>query len=226
METKICSKCNIEKSLSDFNTRTDRKIGVKSQCKKCLKRPPKPKKYNSEEERKEGKRLTNKKYRNKIENKEKAKKRNNKWIKNNIEKIKKSKIKWCKDNIEKVKKIKKEGYKRNKIKNKYIIAWRGMLKSVLKRLNKNKEGHTIDLLGYSALDLKNHITSLFTDGMSWDNHGEWHIDHIKPVSKFDKETPMSIVNALSNLQPLWETTREINGVIFEGNLNKREKYLD
>jgi len=62
--------------------------------------------------------------------------------------------------------------------------------------------------------------------MSWDNHGEWHIDHIKPVSKFDKETPMSIVNALSNLQPLWETTREINGVIFEGNLNKREKYLD
>jgi hypothetical protein len=56
--------------------------------------------------------------------------------------------------------------------------------------------------------------------MTWDNYGEWHIDHIKPVSSFDKDTPQSIVNALSNLQPLWATTREINGVVYEGNLNK------
>jgi len=59
--------------------------------------------------------------------------------------------------------------------------------------------------------------------MSWENHGEWHIDHIKPVSSFDKDTPMNIVNALSNLQPLWKTTREINGIIYEGNLNKGKK---
>jgi hypothetical protein len=56
--------------------------------------------------------------------------------------------------------------------------------------------------------------------MTWDNYGEWHIDHVKRVSEFDKETPMNIVNALNNLQPLWATTREINGVIYEGNLNK------
>ena len=88
------------------------------------------------------------------------------------------------------------------------------------RLGKQKEGHTIDLLGYSALEFKNHITSLFTDGMTWENYGEWHIDHIKPVSKFDKNTPINVVNSLSNLQPLWAITREINGVIYEGNLNK------
>ena len=39
--------------------------------------------------------------------------------------------------------------------------------------------------------------------MSWENWGEWHIDRIIPVSKFDEETPPSIVNALTNLQPLW-----------------------
>jgi len=50
--------------------------------------------------------------------------------------------------------------------------------------------------------------------MSWDNYGEWHVDHIKPLISFDKNTHPSIVNALSNLQPLWATTREINGVIF------------
>jgi hypothetical protein len=57
--------------------------------------------------------------------------------------------------------------------------------------------------------------------MTWDNHGEWHIDHIKMVCEFDKTTHPSIVNALSNLRPLWATTREINGVIYEGNLNRK-----
>lgn len=60
--------------------------------------------------------------------------------------------------------------------------------------------------------------------MSWDNYGEWHIDHIKPLTKFDKDTPIHIVNALSNLQPLWKTTREINGNLYLGNLNKNNKY--
>lgn len=81
--------------------------------------------------------------------------------------------------------------------------WRGLLNNCLKRMDKKKEGHTIDLLGYSAIELKEYIETLFIYGMSWDNHGEWHIDHIKPVSLFDNETHPSIVNALSNLQPLW-----------------------
>jgi len=117
----------------------------------------------------------------------------------------------------------------NEVRRKYykekiiIMAWRRILKSSLKRLGKPKEENTIDLLGYSALDLKNHITSLFTDGMSWSNHGEWHIDHIKCVYEFDDNTHPSIVNALSNLRPLWATTREINGVIYEGNLNRPKR---
>ena len=63
---------------------------------------------------------------------------------------------------------------------------------VARRMGKNKEAQTIDLLGYSA-ELKKNIESKFKDGMSWKNWGEWHIDHIIPVSKFDKES----------LQPLW-----------------------
>jgi hypothetical protein len=51
--------------------------------------------------------------------------------------------------------------------------------------------------------LKEHIEKLFVEGMSWENHGEWHIDHIKPVSKFDKTEKISIINSLDNLQPLW-----------------------
>ena len=80
------------------------------------------------------------------------------------------------------------------------------------------------MLGYSALDLKQHIESMFTEGMSWDNHGEWHIDHIKQVVSFNSDTAPSVVNALSNLRPLWATTREINGIIYEGNLNRPKYY--
>jgi len=108
----------------------------------------------------------------------------------------------------------------NKIK--HINAWRKILENSLIKMKRNKNGKTIDLLGYSAIDLKQHLESLFTEGMTWDNHGEWHIDHIKTIVSFAKDTPPSIVNALSNLRPLWATTREINGVIYEGNLNRKK----
>ena len=80
------------------------------------------------------------------------------------------------------------------------------------------------MLGYNYNDLKEYIESLFTDGMSWDNHGEWHVDHIKPLVCFSENEDIKVVNALSNLQPLWATTREINGVIYQGNLNKNNFY--
>ena len=35
-QTKICTKCNTEKSVSEFYTRKDLKSGLESQCKKCI----------------------------------------------------------------------------------------------------------------------------------------------------------------------------------------------
>lgn len=62
------------------------------------------------------------------------------------------------------------------------------------------------IVGYNREDLKNHLSSLFLEGMSWSNYGEWHIDHIKPIKVFLEEGIFDpkIVNALSNLQPLWK----------------------
>jgi hypothetical protein len=85
----------------------------------------------------------------------------------------------------------------------YVLAWRSLLTNTIKRINQKKETETIKLLGYSALQLKEHIENQFLDGMSWENYGEWHIDHIKMVSNFDPDTPVDIINALSNLRPLW-----------------------
>lgn len=41
--------------------------------------------------------------------------------------------------------------------------------------------------------------------MSWDNYGDWHIDHRKPCSLFDlskKSEQLKCFN-YTNLQPLW-----------------------
>lgn len=129
----------------------------------------------------------------------------------------------CKNNYKKeYKKNNKTKIEEYRNKNKHISLWRSVLKMSLWRLNTKKEGHTIDLLGYTSLEFKEHIENLFTEGMSWNNHGEWHVDHIKSVSTFDENEHPSIVNALSNLRPMWSTTRVINGIYYEGNLNRNK----
>lgn len=61
------------------------------------------------------------------------------------------------------------------------------------------------MLGYTSDELKAHLERQFARGMSWDNHGEWHIDHIIPIKSFFEsgEEDPSVINALCNLQPIW-----------------------
>ena len=59
------------------------------------------------------------------------------------------------------------------------------------------------MLGYTAYELKTHLEKKFKNGMTWENYGSWHIDHIRPISSFDKTEDPKIINALENLQPLW-----------------------
>ena len=80
---------------------------------------------------------------------------------------------------------------------------RRLIKRTLKYLGTSKEKNTIELLGYSPINLKENIESKFVNGMSWENYGEWHIDHIKPISSFDKNETPNVINSLDNLQPLW-----------------------
>lgn len=61
---------------------------------------------------------------------------------------------------------------------------------------------TFELLGYSLPELKDHLERQFQKGMGWSNAGEWHIDHIVPLSSFD-ETQVRQAWALPNLRPLW-----------------------
>ena len=68
-----------------------------------------------------------------------------------------------------------------------------------------KHGNTMQLTGCTTEFLMTHIESKFTDGMSWDNYGNWHIDHVLPCASFDLENSEEQKKCFhwSNLQPLW-----------------------
>ena len=97
----------------------------------------------------------------------------------------------------------KDKMKRYNKRHPHIYAWRSVLQNALVRLKQQKTDRTHNLLGYTADELKNHLENKFTCGMTWDRYGEWHVDHIKAVTSFPQDTPMQVVNALNNLQPLW-----------------------
>ena len=144
--------------------------------------------------------MVNKKAREKYQN---NKEYSQEYYKNNKEIIKLRNKKWIEDNKEHFKKLNSENSKKWLKRNPHVVAWRQMLYRTIKRFNKLKYKSTNEMLGYSAEDLKNHIESLFEIGMTWENWGEWHIDHIKQLHTFDENTPVSEVNSLSNLRPLW-----------------------
>ena len=150
------------------------------------------------------------------------------WRRNNPDKVlkdsqslghSKAVNKWKNKNIEKVRHYNNEFHKRHRQESpQYRIAC-NIRSRVSKVLQKNiKTGSAIRDLGCSISDLKKHLESQFTEGMSWDNYGShgWHIDHVKPLSRFNLNNKEQFKEAChySNLQPLWA----------EDNLSKGAKY--
>ena len=68
-----------------------------------------------------------------------------------------------------------------------------------------KSGSAVRDLGCSIPELVTHLESQFQEGMTWDNYGEWQIDHIVPLSSFDLTNREQLLQACHymNLQPLW-----------------------
>lgn len=73
---------------------------------------------------------------------------------------------------------------------------------------------TFEIIGLTAYEFKKYIESKFTDGMTWENYGEWHIDHKQPLYLAKTEEEVLSFNHYTNLQPLWASD----------NLKKNRKY--
>lgn len=202
VEEKQCLKCNKLKLSSEFNKNKVRKDGLCVWCKECNKD------HSCEYRQTEGGRSAYKRSIRRYNQTERGKESHKKYLKNynQSEQGRKTQRKHDKKRIESGKCAE---YERNRRKTNINFKIKSYLRirinSVLKNQKIIKSQHTLDLLGCSLEHLKQHLESQFQSGMTWENRGKWHLDHIIPCSYFDLsiEENQFICFNYRNLQPLW-----------------------
>ena len=145
------------------------------------------------------------------------------WQKDNRDRLNDYHKKWRTDNIDKWRQTKRD-YERNRKSidplYKLISNFRTAIYQVLKESNVEKNRHYFDILQYTPEELIIHLESQFKDTMSWDNYGDWHVDHKLPITSFNIEemgdNEFMKCWALENLQPMWgeENIRKSNKILF------------
>lgn len=206
VEEKACNDCMLWKSLDKFSKgnawdKLDRR------CKECCK------KYREENKprllaKKKEYRDNNKDKRaawleaNKDAQAEYNKEYHKKYREEHAEKLKRDAAARFQENKEK---INEAARGRRKIDPKFRIAnnLRSRLGVALKDIAKSAA--TMELLGCSVDFLKDHLEFQFDDKMTWNNYGEWHVDHIIPCAAFDLTDPneQKMCFHYANLQPMW-----------------------
>lgn len=178
---KKCPTCKETKLFSDFSKNKSKKDGFTSQCKACVSHHHKDTSSNIKEKQKEWRsknftKLTNKHSNYYQQNKIKLNEYNSSYKKNRISKDPKYKL---------------------------TRLLRSRLNGAIKK--GYKSGSAVKDLGCSIEFLKQYLESKFQPGMSWGNQGDWHIDHIIPLSNFELTNKEELLKACNytNLQPLW-----------------------
>lgn len=243
-QQKRCTKCKEFKDTSGFSKNKTTKDGFQYQCKPCFSATNKAwsdanKDYRKEqsrlwyEENKERNKATGKTWRE--ANKEKKAAINKAWRDSHKDQIQITRTEWNKNNPNSVRLSAKKWAKKNpeRVRANLRRWWKNELATnvhfklrcaIGKRLNmvivqNQKGGSAVRDLGCTLEQLKNHLSALFTEGMSWDNwgrgYGHWNIDHIMPLSAFDLRDRQQflLANHYLNLQPLW----------YEDNMAKSDK---
>lgn len=227
--SKICTLCKVKKLIEHFGKNKTQPYGRHYYCKECVKQQSeKHKEKNKEwyERNKEKVSQYQKEYREKNRDKINEYHRTlplEKKQKVNCSEKKKQKAK--ERNQDEAHKKKRNKYYREKYIEDIQYKTKKILEARLRALvKKNDSVKAIDFLGCTVSEFKAHIEKKFVATMSWDSYGPtgWTFDYIVPACKFDLTDPEQVKLCFhySNIQPLFAVTKVINGVTFEGNLNK------
>ena len=67
----------------------------------------------------------------------------------------------------------------------------------------SKTKRTAKMLGCSYGVLNKHLEEQFAEGMTWENRGEWHVDHRLPLAAARNTDELVALCHYTNLQPMW-----------------------
>jgi len=196
---KTCTGCNTTKDLQEF--RISGKYTV-SRCRDCERIACKEYKEKNRQEINARRALDRK------ENPEKWKASNKKFYSKNAEAQKLRAKEYAQNNRNKISAKQRETRKARRHADPVYRIKENLRKRMwetIAKLGNKKSAKSLSLLGCSALECRDYLANLFTEGMSWENYGQWHIDHIRPISSFDLSNPQEQRQCFhyTNLQPLW-----------------------
>jgi hypothetical protein len=205
METKICSKCKIEKEITLFGNYKRTKDGLRCACKSCESESTKKWRSENKDKTKLQKQRYQKRYPEKNLNRGKIYRDNNK----EKEIIRRKKYYTEKPEIRKIYYENNKEVLNKKVKerknNDPIFKLKLLFRSKTNKILGSNREKTFDIIGCTPHFLKEHLEKKFTEGMNWDNHSlyGWHIDHIIPLSSAKTEEELYKLCHYTNLQPLW-----------------------
>jgi hypothetical protein len=230
---KKCSCCKEIFDYDFFHKDKNTKSGLRSACVFCIKKRKEKNKEANALKRKERYNLSKHKVKaNYVKDKDNILQKNREYYQKNREAILKQKKEYNKKNPH----VKREYYEKNKEKinkraaithtirrkNNPLLRFANNTSTLIRHSFKHinvigvkKTQRTEDILGCSIEFFIEYLKSKFLEGMTIENHGEWHIDHIKPIYLAKTEAEVIEFNHYTNLQPLWK---------FD-NLSKGKKHL-
>ena len=198
-----CGVCKKDKEAEDFCIDRRNKRGRNYRCKACDKKW----RENNIDSIKASQKKRKDKYNSSKELRDREKQRVYEWRKENwasrYEKRKEKQLKKFQFEKEKELRMAKRKYRKENI-TPYIKWLRSYLWYTfkIKRIPNNKELRTV--LGCDYDTLEKHIEKQFKEGMTWNNKGVWHIDHIIPFSSVDTLDEIKKLCHYKNIQPLWD----------------------
>jgi hypothetical protein len=180
---KQCSVCNLLKPLEQYSNKIRGLYGKDSICKLCKKEKDKLRWLSLKDELSDKRRQYLKDY----------------YIKNREKKLEYNKTIDRREYDRKYQKTRRENNPINVI----INRTRSRIYYYLKLKSYPKNDKTFNIVGCTPEFLKEHLECKFINNMSWDNYGEWHIDHIIPLSSSKTKEELIKLFHYTNLQPLW-----------------------
>lgn len=191
---KTCSKCKIEKSFDNFYKNKLGKNGFSSRCKECFKKIVKEYKVKNKQEVSK----YSKKYYQENKN----------YFKHYFKKNKEKLIEYNRKYFQENKLYRNECFNKRRKTDplfKLRVSIRTNISNSFKRGNNQfrKGSKTENILGCTIQEFTEYLKSKFSEGMTLENYGEWHLDHIFPVSLAKTEEEIIKLNHYTNFQPLW-----------------------